>query len=59
MSDRPAILDTGRRDLIKAGLAAGATALLPWHRAQADLPPIARERTTILVWGGRESRWVD
>ena len=59
MSDRPPILHTGRRDLIKAGLAVGATALLPWHRAHADLPPVARERTTILVWGGREGRWVD
>jgi peptide/nickel transport system substrate-binding protein len=59
MSDRPPILGTGRRDLIKAGLAAGATALLPWNSAHAELPPIARERTMILVWGGREGRWVD
>ena len=40
-------------------MAAGATTLLPWHRAWADLPPVARERTMILVWGGREGRWVD
>jgi peptide/nickel transport system substrate-binding protein len=59
MSDRPPILHPGRRDLIKAGLAAGATALLPWDRAHAELPQIARERTMILVWGGREGRWVD
>ncbi|MBV8132755.1 MAG: ABC transporter substrate-binding protein [Alphaproteobacteria bacterium] len=59
MSDRPLILHPGRRDLIKVGLAAGAAALLPWHHAHADLPPIARDRTMILVWGGREGRWVD
>ena len=59
MSDRPPILHPGRRDLIKAGLAAGATALLPWDRAHAELSQIARERTMILVWGGREGRWVD
>ncbi len=40
-------------------MAAGATDLLPWHRAWADLPPVARERAMILVWGGREGRWVD
>jgi peptide/nickel transport system substrate-binding protein len=59
MSDRPPTLHPGRRDLIKAGMAAGTSALLPWHRAWADLPPVARERTMILVWGGREGRWVD
>ena len=32
---------------------------MPWCNAHADLPPIARERTMILVWGGREGRWVD
>ena len=59
MSDRPPILHPGRRDLIKAGLLTGAAALLPWHRARADLPPVVREHTMILVWGGREGRWVD
>src|SRR5437763_1566761 len=49
----------GRRDVLKTGLAAGAAALLPWQTAQADLPPIPRDRTMILVWGGREGRWVD
>ena len=59
MSDRPPTLYIGRRDLIKAGLATGAAALLPWHHARADLPAVARDRTMILVWGGREGRWVD
>src|SRR5438067_4124573 len=49
----------GRRDVLKTGLAAGATALLPWQGARADLAPVARNRTMILVWGGREGRWVD
>ena len=49
----------GRRDVLKTGLAAGAAALLPWQTARADLPPIPRDRTMILVWGGREGRWVD
>src|SRR5437763_15850266 len=48
----------GRRDVLKTGLAAGAAALLPWQTARADLPPIPRHRTMILVWGGREGRWV-
>jgi peptide/nickel transport system substrate-binding protein len=52
-------LPLGRRDVLKTGLAAGAAALLPWDGAHADLPPIARDRTMILVWGGREGRWVD
>src|SRR6201997_1132679 len=59
MSDRPPITHTGRRDLIKAGLAAGAAALVPWKRAHADLPQIGRGRTMIRVWGGRGGRWVD
>ena len=48
-----------RRDLIKAGMAAGVSAMLPWQRARAELPQVARNRTMILVWGGREGRWVD
>src|SRR5436309_2773782 len=49
----------GRRDVLKTGLAASAAALLPWQTVRADLPPIPRDRTMILVWGGREGRWVD
>ena len=59
MSDHPQILHPGRRELIQGGLAAGAAALLPWRHAHADLPPIPRERTMILAWGGREGCWVD
>src|SRR3984893_12557856 len=59
MTDRPPYLHPDRREVIKTGLAAGAAALLPWHGARGDLPPVARERTVILVGGGREGRWVD
>jgi peptide/nickel transport system substrate-binding protein len=59
MPDRSPPPHASRREVIKAGLGAGAAALLPWHSARADLPPVARERTVILVWGGREGRWVD
>ncbi len=48
-----------RREVIKIGLVAGAGALLPWQGAHAELAPVARQRTIILVWGGREGRWVD
>lgn len=48
-----------RREIIKAGLAAGAAFGLPWSAAHADLAPVARNKTMILVWGGREGRWVD
>jgi peptide/nickel transport system substrate-binding protein len=48
-----------RREVIKTGLAVGATALMPWSAARADLPQVSRNKTMILVWGGREGRWVD
>lgn len=48
-----------RRALIKTGIAAGAVGLVPWAAARADLPQIARNRTMIVSWGGREGRWVD
>src|SRR5215467_4165373 len=48
-----------RRDLIKTGVLAGAAAMLPWQMARAELPEVSRNRTVILVWGGREGRWVD
>ena len=59
MSDRPASSHPVRRDLIKAGILAGMSAVLPWHRVRADLQQVARDRTMILVWCGREGRWVD
>jgi peptide/nickel transport system substrate-binding protein len=49
----------GRRTLIKTGAAAGAAALVPWTGARGELPPVARDRTLIVSWGGREGRWVD
>jgi peptide/nickel transport system substrate-binding protein len=59
MSERLPVPHPGRRDLIKAGLLSGAAALLPWSRARADLHPISRNHTMVMVWGGREGRWVD
>ena len=56
---RPECSHLGRRDLIKAGIVAGVSAVLPWQSARADLPQVARNRTAVLVWGGREGRWVD
>ena len=50
-----------RRQLLRtAGLAAGAALLSP-TLASAQTPPraVARNRTLIVVWGGREGRWVD
>ena len=49
MTDRRPYPHPDRREVIKTGLAAGAAALLPWHTARADLPPVVRERTVILV----------
>jgi peptide/nickel transport system substrate-binding protein len=59
MPDRFPSSHPDRRDLIKAGIFAGVSAVLPWDSARADLPQVARNRTVVLVWGGREGRWVD
>src|SRR6266702_289117 len=59
MSERLPSSRPRRREVITSGIAAGVTALLPWQAARADLPPVPRNRTMILVWGGREGRWVD
>ena len=59
MPEDTPFLHLDRRELIKAGIAVGAGALLPWQVARADLPGVARNRTLILCWGGREGRWVD
>jgi peptide/nickel transport system substrate-binding protein len=60
MPEHPPLSHLGRRELIKAGIAAGASSLLPWQVARADLREIPRNRTMILVWSGsREGRWVD
>src|SRR6266481_5517939 len=59
MSDHPPSPHPVRRDLIKAGIATGVSTVLPWQRARADVQSVARDRTMILVWGGREGRWVD
>jgi len=45
--------------MIKTGVLAGAAAMLPWQHAHGELREVARNRTMILVWGGREGRWVD
>ena len=59
MSDRQRPSRLRRRDLLKTGIGASAAAMLPWQSAKAELKEIARNRTMILVWGGREGRWVD
>jgi peptide/nickel transport system substrate-binding protein len=49
-----------RRDLVKAGLAAGAAGLLPAASAGAEPAEVPRNRTLILIKnGGRDGRWVD
>ena len=63
MSETPSRARPGRRVLLKTSLLAGTAAALPWQspwemaHAQPAAPP--RDRTMILVWGGREGRWVD
>ncbi len=48
-----------RRDLLKASVLAGTAIALPWQQADAQPAAPPRDRTMILVWGGREGRWVD
>jgi peptide/nickel transport system substrate-binding protein len=50
-----------RRDVLKAGLSAGALALAPWHAGNAQTAGIPREKTLILIWwpGPRGRRWID
>lgn len=48
-----------RRDLLKASVLAGTAAALPWQSVDAQPAAPPRDRTMILVWGGREGRWVD
>jgi peptide/nickel transport system substrate-binding protein len=59
MPDCPPSPPVGRRSLIRTGLAAGAAALLPWAGTRAERRQIARNRTVIVAWGGREGSWVD
>jgi hypothetical protein len=49
MSHRPSSSYPGRRDLIRAGILAGMSAVLPWQGARADLRQVARDRTRITV----------
>ncbi len=48
-----------RRDLLKTSVLAGTAAALPWQSVDAQPAAPPRNRTMILVWGGREGRWVD
>ena len=59
MSNNFVTYPIARRDLLRTGVRAGVSALLPWQAARAGLPQVARDRTMILTWGGREGRWVD
>ena len=56
MTDQPTLT---RRDAMAATALAGAGTLVPWGAVQAQPAAPAREKTMILVWGGREGRWVD
>ena len=58
MSDAPRRAPS-RRDLLKASVLAGTAIVLPWQGADAQPAAPPRDRTMILVWGGREGRWVD
>lgn len=59
MSDCPPSPSLGRRALIRTGIAAGVAAVVPWGSGRAQLQRIARNRTVIVAWGGREGSWVD
>jgi peptide/nickel transport system substrate-binding protein len=49
-----------RRAFLRAGILAGGTAtFLPILARAAKLREIPRNRTLILVWTGREGRWID
>ncbi len=49
----------GRRGLMKTSLLAGTAAALPWQGVDAQPAAPPRDKTMILVWGGRDGRWVD
>jgi peptide/nickel transport system substrate-binding protein len=59
MSDEPVRLVQTRRALLRTSLLAGTAAALPWQAVDAQPAAPPRERTMILVWTGREGRWVD
>ena len=50
-----------RREFLRAGGLIAGAALLPPLRATASTPPrnVPRNRTVIVMRGGREGRWVD
>lgn len=48
-----------RRVVLQAGIAAGVSSLVPWRAVGAAPPQVARDRTVVVSWGGREGRWVD
>ena len=50
---------TSRRALLATSLLAGTAAALPWQSVDAQPAAPPRDRTMILIWGGREGRWVD
>jgi peptide/nickel transport system substrate-binding protein len=58
MAKCPPLRLLGRRALLKTGIAAAAV-FAPWTGSLAQLPQVARDRTLIVSWGGREGSWVD
>jgi len=59
MSETPKRAAPTRRDLLKTSVLAGTAAALPWQSVDAQPAAPPRNRTMILIWGGREGRWVD
>ena len=49
----------GRRRMMKTSLLAGTAAAVPWQGVDAQPAAPPRDKTMILVWGGRDGRWVD
>src|SRR5687768_10448207 len=63
LMDELEALRVSRRNVMKAGAAGAALSTAPFlftNQAQAqDVPEVARNRTLILRWGGREGRHID
>jgi peptide/nickel transport system substrate-binding protein len=53
-------LHARRRDVLVAGIAASAAAMLPAKRSQAQLASVSRDKTLVLLGiNSRDGRWVD
>ena len=60
MTDRTPWTHTGRRDVLKGGMATAAAAMLPAGVAQAQLASVPANQTMTLIGiNSRDGRWVD